>query len=361
MPQAFPVGLGGEARTSATADHVIPRFTLQCGTEIESLHLRYQVHGELNVDGSNAVLCPTWFAGRHTAATWLTGPGRALDPNRWCVIVVNALGNGESSSPSSHHQLSVDGAPVPISLLDNVRAQRALMEALGVHHLHAVIGRSMGAQQALQWCCFFPEMVGGAFVFCGSPRTSAHNRLILEGMEVVLEQGLSTQRHEECLITAARIYAAWSLSHGFHERQLWRASAKSAEEWIMANIVANFAHYHPMDLLSLVRTWKNADIAENSKYGGDLEAALRAITAPVLLVPISRDQIFPPDDFRMAAALIQGARMQPLDSDWGHRAGAPGSDPDDIAGLEHAMRIFVTDPVGPGERMTHLLGQLWPF
>lgn len=235
------------------------------------------------------------------------------------------------------------------------------MEALGVHHLHAVIGRSMGAQQALQWCCFFPAMVGGAFVFCGSPRTSAHNRLILEGMEVVLEQGLSTQRHDECLITAARIYAAWSLSHGFYERQLWHSSAKSAEEWIMANVVANFAHYHLMDLLSLVRTWKNADISANSKYGGDLEAALRAITAPVLLVPISRDQIFPPDDFKMAAALIRGARAQPLDSDWGHRAGAPGSDPKDIAALEHAMRIFVTDPVGPDERMSRLRGQLWPF
>lgn len=361
MPQPSGLDLGDAVHTVATADHVIPRFTLQCGAEIESLHLRYQVHGELSADGNNAVLCPTWFAGRHTAASWMTGSGRALDPKHWCVIVVNAMGNGESSSPSNHRQLSIDGSPLPITVLDNVKAQQSLLEALGVHHLHAVIGRSMGAQQALQWCCFYPEMVGGAFVFCGSPRTSAHNRLILEGIEMVLEQGLNTQRHEECLITAGRMYAAWSLSHGFHERQLWRDSAKSAEEWIMANVVANFAHYHPMDLLSLVRTWKNADISANNKHGGDLEAALRSITAPVVLVPISRDQIFPPADFKMASALIRGARVQVLESDWGHRAGAPGSDPTDIAALERAMRLFVTDPTGPDERMSRLLGQLWPF
>lgn len=353
--------LGQGRSTGTTADHVIPRFTLQCGAEIESLHLRYQVHGELNAAGDNAVLCPTWFAGRHASASWMTGPGRALDPKHWCVIVVNAIGNGESSSPSNHRQLSIDGSPFPISLLDNVRAQRLLMEALGVHHLHAVIGRSMGAQQALQWCCYFPDMVGGAFVFCGSPRTSAHNHLLLEGMAMVLEQGLRTQRHDECLVTAARIYAAWSLSHGFHERQLWRASEKSAEDWVRANVVANFSNYHPMDLLSLVRTWQNADISANSKYEGNLEAALRAITAPVLLVPISRDQIFPPDDFKWASALIRGVRVQVLDSDWGHRAGAPGSDPRDIASLERAMRLFVTAPAGPGEGLSRFLGQLWPF
>ncbi|HEY0663231.1 MAG TPA: hypothetical protein VGD18_01355, partial [Thiobacillaceae bacterium] len=81
-------------------DHLLGRFELQCGAVLDGLHLRYEVHGSLAATKDNAVLFPTWFGGRHAANTWIIGPGRALDTTRYCVIVVDALGNGESSSPS---------------------------------------------------------------------------------------------------------------------------------------------------------------------------------------------------------------------------------------------------------------------
>lgn len=97
-------------------DHCLGAFRLQSGLETNGLRLRYELHGQLNADGSNAILFPTWFAGRHSANRWIIGPGRALDTNRFCVIVVNALGNGESSSPSNDCQLLAAGCPAEISL-----------------------------------------------------------------------------------------------------------------------------------------------------------------------------------------------------------------------------------------------------
>lgn len=71
----------------------------------------------------------------------------------------------------------------------------------------------MGARQALQWGCLYPQRVGRMVALCGVPRTTSHNRLLLEAMA----HALSGQDHEDdaAVAFAARIYAAWSLSHEF--------------------------------------------------------------------------------------------------------------------------------------------------
>lgn len=340
-------------------DHLLGRFELQCGAVLDDLHLRYEVHGSLSAARDNAVLFPTWFGGRHGANTWIIGPGRALDTTRYCVIVVDTLGNGESSSPSNHATLANGGDPLPITVLDNVRAQRSLLQALGIDRLYAVVGRSMGAQQALQWSCIYPELVGRTFAFCGLPRTTAHNQLILQPLIDVLRQGLRDGNHAGCLDLAAAIYAAWTLSREFFNKETWRASAPSAHEWSRQNIAQAFRQFHPADLLSLAVTWRDADISANLTYGGDLDAALRAITAPVLLVPISHDLIFPPQDFEAVEQRIPDARTHTLYSEWGHRAGAPGSDAGDVRALEATLRLFLSPPVSTIEGLSMVAGRVW--
>lgn len=311
---------------------VIPRFVLQSGQEVRDLGLRYTVHGTLDAGRTNAILFPTWFAGTGEANRWIIGPGRGLDTDRFCVIVVDALGNGRSSSPSNHAQL----AQASISLLDNVRAQQTLVEALGVKRLHAVVGRSMGAQQALQWACWFPDAMERVFAFCGTPATTPHNRLLLDAMAAVLRSPLAT---EAALEQAARIYAPWVMSHEFFNERGF--TAEEVETWVRQAILPAFRVFDPRDLLCLVRTWQQADIAQNDRFAGDLRAALRAIRARVRLVPISHDLIFPPEDFKMAQQLIPRCSTRSLHSTWGHRAGAPGSLPRDIEFLEDELRDFL--------------------
>ncbi|HSV47379.1 MAG TPA: alpha/beta fold hydrolase, partial [Ramlibacter sp.] len=322
-------------------DHLLGAFKLQSGLETHGLHLRYELHGHLNADRSNAILFPTWFAGRHGMNRWIIGRGRALDTDRYCIIVVNALGNGESSSPSNDPQLRVaGGGPAQISLLDNVRAQARLVRSLGVDRLHAVVGRSMGAQQALQWGCLYPRRVERIFAFCGVPRTTAHNRLLLQAMAQVL------QEHEEgepgaAATLAARIYAGWSFSHEFFSGTGADGSDPDIDSWVDHHLGATFRGFDRRDLLTLVRTWQAADISRNPVFQGDLGAALRSIEARTLLMPISHDLIFPPQDFELAQTLIPRCESQLLYSHWGHRAGAPGGSAQDIAVLEHTLTRFL--------------------
>ena len=73
---------------------------LEAGGVLKDLKLAYAVHGELNAARDNAILVPTWYSGTSKVMKQLfIGPGRALDPARYCIIVVNQIGNGISSSP----------------------------------------------------------------------------------------------------------------------------------------------------------------------------------------------------------------------------------------------------------------------
>lgn len=324
------------------ASHCMDPFTLQCGTTVRALRLRYAMHGKLNNDRTNAILFPTWFGANHKANTWIIGPGRALDTEKYCVIVVNALGNGESSSPSNHPDLMQEGRIVPISLYDNVVVQADLVRALGIEKLVAVIGRSMGAQQALQWGCLYPEKMGRIFAFCGTPATSTHNRILLDGMATIMEAaGDSEESVQEALGSLGRAYTAWVLSHEFFNDRTWKD--ERPEDWISRTILPALLEFHRHDILSLIRTWQSADISANHRFGGDLERALEAIKVPVFLMPISHDLIFPPQDFEACARHLADSRTRVLYSVWGHRAGAPNSDAADIEELEAAIHEFLSE------------------
>ena len=132
--------------------HELGRVELQHGFVLPDAQLTYTTFGTLSPDGANAVLFPTWFTGQHPQVEWLIGPGKALDPAKYFIVVVNILGNGQSSSPSNTKP-PFDRMRFPnVSILDNVKLQRRLLwDVLGVRHLALVVGRSMGAQLAFQW------------------------------------------------------------------------------------------------------------------------------------------------------------------------------------------------------------------
>ena len=335
-------------------------LVLQGGTSVKGLRLRCEVHGELNRQRSNAILFPTWFGGRHANNRWIIGKGRALDPDRHCILVVNAIGNGESSSPSNDAQLLRDDGPVAVSVYDNVRAQADLVRALGIRRLFAVVGRSMGAQQALQWACLYPESVERIVAFCGVARTTPHNRILLQAMEDAL---LACPDHPSLGVTlAARIYAGWSLSQAFFSARFGAGSETSAEAWVEENIVRNLQRFDATDLLTLIRTWKSADVSANPVFGGNARKALRAIVARTLLIPISEDLIFPPMDFEDLRRHIAHAEVEMLRSTWGHRAAAPGGSARDVEALESALRRFLgSESLSTNECLAQMRGAFWPL
>ena len=122
---------------------------LQSGTLLPGVRLAYVVHGILNAARDNGIVYPSHYTVTHDDNAWNIGPGRALDPEKQCIIVPNLLGNGVSTSPSCPPPGMALAEFPAVAMLDNVRLQHRLVtEVLGVTRLALVTGHSMGAQQA---------------------------------------------------------------------------------------------------------------------------------------------------------------------------------------------------------------------
>ena len=127
---------------------------------------------------------PTFYGAQHADTEAMMGAGRALDPQRYFVIVPNMLGNGLSSSPSNTPPPFDRDAFPKVTVYDNVVCQHRLVrEHLGIDRIRLVVGYSMGAQQAFHWGALHSDMVDAIAPFCGSARTSPHNRLFLDGVQ----------------------------------------------------------------------------------------------------------------------------------------------------------------------------------
>ena len=95
------------------------------------------------------------------------------------------------------------------------------------------------------------------------------------------------------------------------------------------------------NLYAQLRTWDAADISANALYGGDLQRALRAIRARVLLMPGETDLYFRVADNAAELPFLANAELRPIPSIWGHRAGNPVSNPEDAGFIKHAVRDWL--------------------
>ncbi len=100
--------------------------------------------------------------------------------------------------------------------------------------------------------------------------------------------------------------------------------------------VRTFASSDANNLLAMLHTWKNADLAAHPKFGGDYAAALGAISARALVMPCATDLYFPPEDCRIAVEGMPNAELVVIPSIWGHTAGG---------NLNRADATFIDDQI----------------
>jgi homoserine O-acetyltransferase/O-succinyltransferase len=335
--------------------HEIPDFTLECGVTLRPARVAYQTYGTLAEDRSNAIVYPTWYSGRHWDNEWLIGEGMALDPERWFIIVPNMLGNGLSSSPSNTPPPH-DRARFPrISVRDNVESQyRLVTEVFGIETLPLVLGWSMGAGQTYQWAVSHPEMVQRMLPFCGSSRTSPHNRVFLEGVKAALTADAAFAggwyRPDALPVTglraAARVYAGWGFSQAFYWDEVWREMGHTSLEDFLVGFWEGFFldDRDPNNLLTMLDTWWNGDVGSTPGFGST-EDALASITARCLVLPAEKDLYFPPEDEQWAVGHIPSAELRVIPGVWGHFAGG-GANPMDTAYIDAAVRDLLAMPPG---------------
>jgi homoserine O-acetyltransferase len=288
-------------------------FALQSGQSLPVAGLVARTYGELAPARDNVVLFATKFGSTHADNEFLIGPGRVLDTERYFVVCVNMLGAGLSSSPSN------SAAPFPlVTLYDNVRLQRLLLDSLDVREVQLVLGVSMGGMQAYHWAVRYPEMVRRVAVICGAAKVASHNSVFLDGMKAILELDPGPRG----LRAAGRAWAPWALSQTFYREELYRGlGCETAREFVVRCFEERFLTRDARDLLAQIASWQAADVGAIEPFHGDTTAALRSIQAPVLLMPGACDLYFTvADSERELAHLLDGA-LRPIPSDWGHWAG----------------------------------------
>ncbi|MFW5803037.1 MAG: homoserine O-acetyltransferase MetX [Verrucomicrobiota bacterium] len=168
--------------------HLEGPCTLRNGGRLPEVTLAYETYGTLDEDTGNAVLVCHALSGdshvaRHDAndspGWWdlVVGPDRPIDINRYFVICPNVLGGCRGTTgPSSINPETGKpyGPDFPaITIEDMVDLQERLLDALGIDRLLAVVGGSMGGQQALAWAATRPERVRGIVAIGTTPRISS--------------------------------------------------------------------------------------------------------------------------------------------------------------------------------------------
>ncbi len=162
---------------------------LESGRLLGPITLAYETYGSLNDSKSNAILAThAWTGDAHAAGFhgederkpgwWdnMIGPGKVLDTDRYFVICSNTIGSCKGSTgPTSINPRT--GRPYrltfPVIMVrDMVRAQKLLIEHLGIKSLLAVVGGSMGAMQAIEWGIHYPDMVRAIIPIAGTGKTS---------------------------------------------------------------------------------------------------------------------------------------------------------------------------------------------
>ncbi len=287
---------------------------LENGQQITGCRLGYRTWGKLNADRSNAVLFPSYFSGTSDSLAGFVGADQLVDPSKYFVIAVDAFGDGVSSSPSN--SASQPGPLFPaFTIRDMASAEyRLATETLGLRHLHAVMGISMGGMQTFEWMVDYPGFMDEALPIVGSPRLTGYDLLLWHTEE-----------------DALRSDPAWQNGHYAQRPPL---GAVEALHTMNLTTPANYARLHPPDEFAAdyaayytkgilpfdANDWRSqleAMIHHDVARSGSMDDAESRVKARVLVVVAAQDHMvnpLPAEDFAKAI----GAKVFVLDSDYGH-------------------------------------------
>ncbi|HEX5506769.1 MAG TPA: homoserine O-acetyltransferase [Thermomicrobiales bacterium] len=333
-------------------------FALELGGALPRFTLAYETYGRLNAARDNAILLihaltgDAHAAGRHRpddrqAGWWdpLIGPGRPLDTDRYFVVCGNALGGcAGSTGPCADDPAAGRpyGGRFPlVTVADLVRAQRLLLDRLGVARLHAVLGGSLGGMQALEWAVRYPDVVARAGVIAAAGRLGPQGIALNEiGRRAIMLDpawrdgdyapgagpagGLALAR----MVGMVTYHSKESMALRFGRRAATRPTRYPAFGGTFD--VEGYLHHHGdllvarFDAHSYLRQTRAMDLYDVAVGRGSDAAALGRVRARVLALGIRSDWLFPPDEVRALAGDLAAAGVaatyRELDSPHGHDA-----------------------------------------
>lgn len=333
-------------------------FSFKSGQTLPGFTLRYETYGQLNETRDNAILICHALSGDHHCAGrhhaddrktgwWdnLIGPGKAVDTNRFFVICSNCLGGcSGTTGPSSVNPETGKsyGTHFPfVTIHDMVRAQKLLMDHLGVLTLHAVIGGSMGGMQAMLWAILYPSFVRRLLAMATTAREGAQAIAFNEVGRQAIMQDPAWNKGDYTLDAGPRVGLAIarmmahitylsdaSMDRKFGRRKKAQAANGDAYTFDMQFEVESYLRYqgesfiNRFDANSYLYITRALDQFDLAHAYGSLEAAFTPVKAETLVVGFTSDWLFPPEQNRnIALALLRAgksASYAELSTDLGH-------------------------------------------
>jgi homoserine O-acetyltransferase len=328
-------------------------FRLEEGGTIRNCKLAFSTFGVLNAAKDNAILITTWYSGTNKIMEQVyTGKGRAIDPDKYFVVIANQLGGGLSSSPhNTPSPFNMSRFP-DICVSDDVNAQhRLLTEKFGIERLELVVGGSLGAQQTYEWAVRYPEMVKRAAPIAGTAKTTLHDVVLIESMIDTITShpawngGWYVKPHavQAALRRHARYWAVMGLSPRFFNEGVWKEIGfSSLDDFIVGFLENYFLPMDPNDLLCQLRKHLRADVGRTA--GGDLHEALSRISAKTFVMPIDTDMLFFVKDCEYEQKSIPNSELRVIRSRCGH-LGLFGIEAEDYAQqIDRNLRELLATP-----------------
>jgi homoserine O-acetyltransferase/O-succinyltransferase len=292
-------------------------FKLESGETIKDCRIGYRTFGKINADKSNAVLITTWAGGTTEQLKPSIAAGGLVDPTKYFVIAIDALGNGVSSSPSNSKSQPRMKFP-RFSLRDTVNTQHHLLtKILKLNHLRAIMGVSMGGMQTFQWLVSYPDFADKAIPIAASPQLAPYDLV-----------------HWQTQLDAITSDASWnngnyaknparSIEYGFGRILLTTPenfNQKMTRQKVLEEMTKARSETEGFDANDKIRQTQAMmllDITE--KHGGSWERTADAIKSKVFIIVARLDHTVTPAPALNLAKLLN-AKTLILESDCGHLA-----------------------------------------
>jgi homoserine O-acetyltransferase/O-succinyltransferase len=292
---------------------LIGDFKLENGSTINQCTIAYQTFGKLNKEKNNAVLFPTWFTGMSMHLLPFV-PGKLIDTTRFFLILVDALGDGLSSSPSNSQ--TQPGMKFPaFSIRDMVESEYVLLTAhLNIQHLYAVSGVSMGGMQSFQWAVSYPGFTDKIIPIAGSPQLNTPDLLLWNGELLGIQN--DTAYHGGDYIGHPPMPSVTILHMFAVHTPAWFADSVSRDrfdEWL-TRIIAD-DHFDWNNRIYQLRAMISHDIAK--KQGGSLQLAAKQIRAKMLIIVGGQDHMVNPSPAINMSGMLD-AQLLVIKTDCGH-------------------------------------------
>jgi homoserine O-acetyltransferase len=332
-------------------------FRFDGGRALPSLSVAYETYGTRNGNGDNTILiCHALTGNAHaggfasddprSAGWWepIIGPGRALDTDRYFVVCSNILGScygttGPSSvDPETGHPF---GMTFPqMTVRDMVRAQKALLEHLGVRSLATVLGGSLGGMQALEWALMEPGFVRSIIPIGTASRHSpwcvglndiARQAIMCDpdwrggdyyghgqpqhGLSLARQIAMVSYRSD---VSFLRRFGRRRIGGDGADRRFDPGNLFQVESYLRYQGRKLVERFDANSYLYITRAMDLHDVAAGRAETA--EEALGRIRVPTLCVGISSDVLYPVHEQKAIARAIPGARYREILSDDGHDA-----------------------------------------